>query len=116
MTVPFTGHCHCGAVAITMPMPIHEVLHCNCTLCTKSGWLGVYGDPTAIVIAGSDQCDAYIWGDKMIAIWHCRTCGIATHWTPLPGTPPDRMGVNVRLFEPEVWQSLPVRRVDGRSM
>ncbi|SIN59713.1 hypothetical protein SAMN02745824_0246 [Parasphingorhabdus marina DSM 22363] len=44
----------------------------------------------------------------------CARCGTATHWTPRTA-PSDRMGVNMRLFEPEDWQHLPVRKVDGAS-
>ena len=50
----------------------------------------------------------------MITTWHCGTCGIASHWTPITA-PPDRMGVNMRLFDPADWQHLPVQKVDGAS-
>lgn len=115
MTGPLTGHCHCGAISITVPLAPHEMVQCNCSLCCASGFLGSYYDPAIVRIAGEDACDAYIWGDHCIAIWHCRTCGVSTHWTPLPGTAPNRMGVNIRMFAPDLWEALPVRHVDGRS-
>ena len=115
MTEDVIGRCHCGAVSITVPTPPREVPQCNCSLCMATGFLGSYYDPADVRITGGEACDAYIWGDRMIANWHCRTCGVGTHWTPLPGTRPDRMAVNIRMFAPEIWETLPVRSVDGRS-
>ena len=107
--------CHCGRATIRLPRKPDSVTQCNCSLCMATGFLGSYYDPADVCITGGEACDAYIWGDRMIASWHCRTCGVGTHWTPLPGTPPNRMGVNIRMFAPEIWENLPVRSVDGGS-
>ena len=34
--------CHCGRVRITLAREPDDVTHCNCSLCTKSGFQGIY--------------------------------------------------------------------------
>tara|TARA_R110002126_G_scaffold44671_7_gene127087 strand:+ start:17614 stop:17976 length:363 start_codon:yes stop_codon:yes gene_type:complete len=110
-----TGRCHCGAVTISVPAPPEQVSRCNCSLCRKTGWIGGYWHPDAVTVAAAtDTLHPYVQGDRMITTWHCGTCGIASHWTPITA-PPDRMGVNMRLFDPTDWQHLPVQKVDGAS-
>ncbi|MEH6660432.1 MAG: GFA family protein [Parasphingorhabdus sp.] len=109
------GHCHCGAVQITVAAPPAEVLRCNCSLCRKTGWRGGYWHPDDVKIkAQPDALNPYVQGDRTVTLWNCKTCGVPTHWTPRTA-PPDRMGVNVRMFEADDWQHLPVRDVDGAS-
>lgn len=108
-----TGGCHCGAIRITVAAPPAEVLQCNCSLCNKTGWRGGYWHPDQVRIeAEREAWTAYVQGDRTITLWLCATCGCATHWTPLTA-PPDRMGVNMRMFDFADWQHLPVRHVDG---
>jgi len=53
-------------------------------------------------------------GDETLTTWHCGQCGCTSHW--LPRDPAyARMGVNLRLFDPAVWEPLPRRFIDGAS-
>ena len=109
------GQCHCGAVRIAVPGPPGEVLHCNCSLCRKTGWIGGYWHPDDVrVEAQAHVLVPYVSGDRTITVWHCATCGIHSHWTPLTA-PPERMGLNMRIFGPADWRHLPMRQADGAS-
>lgn len=109
------GSCHCGAVQIMVSGAPNEVLQCNCSLCAKTGWTGGYWHPDDVTIdAEEDVLNIYVQGDKIISLWNCAKCGSHTHWTPLTA-PPDRMGLNMRIFDFALWQNLPVRKVDGAS-
>jgi hypothetical protein len=102
-------------VQVTVPGPPEEVLRCNCSLCRKTGWIGGYWHPDEVTVeVQADALNPYVQGDRMITTWSCTTCGCFSHWTPRTASP-DRMGVNMRMFEPEDWQHLPVRDVDGAS-
>jgi hypothetical protein len=108
--------CHCGRVQITLPRKPEEVTHCNCSLCTKSGFQGVYFSSEELRIEG--EFDRYVRADSnpaCIAQHRCRYCGIVTHWTPLTGPPHERMGINARLLEPGTLDGVAVKEVDGRS-
>ncbi|MEO7276989.1 MAG: GFA family protein [Sphingomicrobium sp.] len=111
-----TGSCHCGRVRITLPDKPDQVTRCNCSICSKTGFEGVYYRSAGVTIQG--DFDDYVRADSnpaYIALHRCRHCGIATHWTPLNEPPHDRIGINARLFEPEALEGVPVRQVDGRS-
>ena len=110
------GTCHCGRARITLPRKPDEVTQCNCTLCAKTGFQGVYFASEELQIEG--EFDSYVRADcnpAYIAQQRCRHCGIITHWTPLTDPPHDRMGVNARLFEPGTFDDVPVKQVDGRN-
>lgn len=106
------GSCHCGAIQITIADNPADASECNCSICRRSGALWTYSSPTRVTISGEGI--SYVQGDKSLALFHCATCGIITHWTALD---PDynRMAINLRLFEPSLWQELPRRLIDGAS-
>ncbi|VAV96183.1 hypothetical protein MNBD_ALPHA04-667, partial [hydrothermal vent metagenome] len=109
------GGCHCGAIKIAVPELPRDILQCNCSLCTKTGWIGGYWRLELVTIRSSKEAlTPYVQGDKTITAWHCRTCGCVTHWTPITA-PPDRMGVNMRMFDWNDWNHIPVIEVDGAS-
>jgi hypothetical protein len=113
---PLVGTCHCGRVQITIPALPDHVTHCNCSLCSKTGFQGIYYPSEAVTITG--ELDDYVRADSnpaCIAQHRCRHCGIATHWTPLTEPPHERIGINARLFEPGSLDGIEVREVDGRS-
>lgn len=104
------GSCHCGAVRITVPSvpglgsgvprtPSAQpsIGSCNCSLCTKLGWLiAFYPDDGSVRVEG--ETVPYIWGDRMIRIHHCPTCGTGTHWDST-GESHGKVGVNARLID-----------------
>ena len=114
--------CHCGGVKLILPYAPGEILRCNCSICRKSGFEGVYYREGEVAISG--EVDGYVRQDveqPCISMWRCRTCGILTHWSLLDEWPhddvprPDRMGVNARLLNPEVADGLPIQQSDGAS-
>ena len=108
MTV--TGSCHCGGVRITVPRLPEWVGACNCSLCTRLAWLVAYYPPAEVAVEG--ETTPYVWGDRMIGIHHCPTCGCGTHWQTL-GEDFGRMGVNARLLDGFAEAGVPIRHMDN---
>ncbi|MFM5895370.1 MAG: GFA family protein [Novosphingobium sp.] len=106
------GSCHCGAVRLVLREDPVEATSCNCSICRRIGGMWHYSDPANITVEG--QGTAYRQGDCMLDTWHCGTCGCTTHWTPVDPAY-QRIAVNLRMFDPELWQDLPLRHVDGAS-
>jgi hypothetical protein len=106
------GSCHCGAVTLELSDQPAEVTVCNCSLCRRVAALWHYCPPDRLSVAGALQ--GYLQGDRTLTTWRCAACGNVTHWSALD---PDynRLGVNLRLFEPSLWQDLPRKPVDGAS-
>ncbi len=110
------ARCHCGQVSIDLPHRPDEVTQCNCTLCRKTGFQGIYYRPEEVVVHGS--VDPYVRTDLdegCLTNWHCSRCGCATHWTGLGEHAAGRMGVNARLLDVALLDGLPVKQVDGAS-
>ena len=110
-----TAACHCGKATIRLPRRPDYVNHCNCTLCTKTGFQGVYFPSEELAIEG--EFDAYVRSDitPYMQTLRCSSCGIVTHWEPLDEPPHERMGVNARLLDPAVLEGVEIRHVDGAS-
>ncbi|NNM76130.1 GFA family protein [Sphingomonas sp. ID1715] len=112
----FKGFCHCGAVQVTASRIPSEVLLCNCSLCAKTGWEGVYFSSDELTISG--EVHGYTRSDlatPYLTVFRCATCGIGTHWEPITPPPHARMGVNARLFDPALLAGATRTQVDGRS-
>jgi hypothetical protein len=116
--------CHCGAVRIEAPAAPIEVTDCNCSICRRLGALWAYYPASKVnVHAVPGALDRYVRADgppsnaqgkPLLGFVSCHTCGCTTHWEALdPAASPDRMGVNARLFAPEVLATARVRRFDG---
>jgi hypothetical protein len=106
------GSCHCGAVRLLLREDPSDAADCNCSLCRRVGGLWHYTTPAKVTIEGLGV--AYRQGDCMLDTWHCGTCGCTTHWTPVDSDYP-KMAVNLRMFDPGLWQDLPRRFIDGAS-
>lgn len=109
------GSCHCGACRIRIPRSPEYVNRCNCSLCRKTGFRGIYFGSEEIEVHG--DFEAYVRDDieQFLRTMRCRRCGIATHWEPLTPPPHERMGINANLFSPGNLDGVPVRDVDGAS-
>jgi hypothetical protein len=117
MSGALTGSCHCGAVRVTIPHRPDTVNACNCTVCTKLGWRCCYFRADEATVNDA-PLDRYVRADitePALAVMRCRNCGIATHWVPLDPAKVDRMGVNIALFDPAVFEGVEMCAVDGRS-
>ncbi|WP_066649728.1 MULTISPECIES: GFA family protein [Sphingomonas] len=115
MSEALSATCHCGAVGITIPAAPDYLNDCNCSLCVTRGGLWGYFPPANVVITG--ETSRYIRADlkePALATHWCPRCGSTTHWRAIDPAY-DRMGVNLRLFDPAIWEAIDIRHVDGRS-
>jgi len=58
---------------------------------------------------------AYIWGDREIEFYHCKTCGCLTHYESVEKAAESRLAVNARMMSPADVAAVPLRRFDGAS-
>jgi hypothetical protein len=108
------GSCHCGAVTVEVARPPAWVGECNCSVCRRTGGLWAYYRPAEVTVGPDGATQAYVWGDRCLALHHCRTCGCITHWQGLlPDL--DKMGVNARLLDGFDAAGTEVRKIDGAS-
>ena len=106
--------CHCGRATLRLARKPDYVTECNCSLCAKTGFRGVYYASDEVEIDG--QFDAYVRddiGEPYLQNHRCSHCGILTHWEPLTAPPHARIGINARLIDPALLAGVEVRTVDG---
>lgn len=108
--------CHCGRATLRLARKPDYVTECNCSLCVKTGFRGVYCASDEVEIDG--RFEVYVRddiGEPCLRNLRCSHCGIITHWEPLTAPPHARLGINARLIDPALLAGVEVRTVDGAS-
>ncbi len=110
------GACHCGRVNITLENKPDYINLCDCSLCAKSG--GAWGYFAGDQVNVEGQTKAYRRADydkPAVEMRFCQNCGTTTHWVLTEHYDSDRVGVNMRIFEPGELTGIEARTLDGRN-
>lgn len=112
----YTGGCHCGAVRYEVEADLSSVIECNCSHCSKKGFLLSFTPASNFrLLSGQEALTEYRFNKKQIAHLFCKTCGVQSF---AAGAMPDGSevrAVNVRCLEGVEPASLKITPVDGRS-
>lgn len=112
-----TGSCHCGAVQFEVRAEITQVMSCNCSMCSRAGWLLTFVPEAQFkLLSGEEVLTDYQFGRKHIHHQFCRVCGLRAFSR---GAKPDGTqlrAINVRCLEGFDFGALPVKQVDGKSI
>lgn len=107
------GACHCGAVQWWFEGLPDSATACNCTVCRRYGVLWAYGyENEGIHVSGITQ--AYMRG-KSIEFHFCPVCGCVAYWRgrAANATGRRRIGVNLRMAEPDAVARISIEHLDG---
>ena len=107
------GQCPCGGVTVTVPARPEYLNSCNCTLCFRLGGLWGYYAPDEVTVEGETKAFLRTDIEQVLATNFCPTCSATVSWTSLE--PYDKMGVNMRLFDPEDLLGIPIRFPNNRD-
>jgi len=108
------GSCHCGAVRWEFDGEPESATACNCTICRRYGVLWAYGhEGDGVRVSGSTS--VYAWAGKRLGFHFCPDCGCIAYWRAIAPAQDGRrrIGVNLRLAEPEAVGAIAVRHLDG---
>jgi hypothetical protein len=109
-----TGGCHCGRVRFQVDGEPAEVVECNCSICSRKGYLHWIVPKAAFrLLAGAGDVATYRFGTGVAQHHFCRQCGVASFY--VPRSHPDGIDVNVRCLDGVDASSLPRRAFDGRN-
>ncbi len=109
------GGCHCGGVRFEVLAPAQlEVTECNCSICSKSGYLHLLV-PRAYfkLVCGEDRLSTYTFDTHEARHLFCKTCGIKSFY--IPRSHPDGISVNVRCLDEGSIASMHIEPFDGRN-
>jgi hypothetical protein len=91
-----------------------RVSECNCTICSKSGHLGVIVPKERFrLISGAESLTAYQFNTGVARHLFCRHCGIKSFY--VPRSHPDGISVNARCIDPGTVKSMDVRPFNGQE-
>ncbi|MDF3868751.1 GFA family protein [Pseudomonas denitrificans (nom. rej.)] len=111
----YTGTCHCGAVAFAFDAELDELVRCDCSLCGKRNALMATVPKDSFRLTRGDQAlRLYRWNSGVALHYFCGTCGIYVYHQRRSN--PAMLSVNASCIDGLDPESLPLRRVDGKSM
>ena len=114
MLKQFEGGCHCGRVRFRVTGDLALVSECNCSMCTKKGFLHLIVPPGQFeLLSGKDDLVTYEFNTRTAKHLFCRFCGI--HAFYIPRSDPDKIDVNARCLDGVDPATLAPRPFDGRN-
>ena len=110
----YHGSCHCKKVRFEVDAPENlEVDECNCSICSKGGYLHLIRPRSAFKLTqGEQSLTTYRFGSGIAEHRFCKTCGIKPFY--IPRSNPDGVDVNVRCLDTEP-ASMSVSPFDGKN-
>jgi hypothetical protein len=108
------GGCHCGRVRFRVTAELDGVTECNCSVCTKKGFLHLIVAPENFtLLTGEGELATYQFNTRTARHTFCRTCGVHAFYTPR--SDPDKIDVNVRCLDNFDLARLSPKPFDGRN-
>ena len=110
----YQGSCNSGAVRFTVEAPEDlEVERCNCSICSKSGFLHLIVPASNFtLLQGQDALATYTFNTGVARHTFCSICGIKSFYTPRSN--PDGVDVNVNCLD-TLPASLSISEFDGQN-
>ncbi|KAG9256667.1 uncharacterized protein F5Z01DRAFT_634242 [Emericellopsis atlantica] len=119
----YNAGCHCGhitlSVTLSPPLPEHQVLNCNCSICRSAGYLLVYPEENEVEWHDDSRakCVNYQFNTKKKDQMFCPKCGVSIgiDFRRLKAEDPKRKayGISVRTFYGIDLDTLKYKKIDG---
>ncbi|MDY6936372.1 MAG: GFA family protein [Cyanobacteriota bacterium] len=106
------GGCHCGAVRFRISIDKYEAVECNCSICTKKGFLHLIVPPERFTLLRGEQAlTTYTFNTKTAKHTFCSTCGMHPFYRPR--SHPNDYDVNVNCLDGDVRSRFEIVPFDG---
>ncbi|MFT3791684.1 MAG: GFA family protein [Rudaea sp.] len=112
----YQGSCHCGQVAYEVDGEFAGVMSCNCSICTRAGYLLWFVPRENLHVLRGDRALAnYTFNKHVIQHKFCPACGIHPFAEGVDPSGKAMAAINVRCLENIDLDALNVTHFDGRS-
>ncbi|KAK8135906.1 hypothetical protein PG984_003846 [Apiospora sp. TS-2023a] len=120
----YNANCHCGAVRFSVSVPdltTTKIVQCNCSICTKNGYLFVYPKRQDVVYhSGEQHLSSYRFGDKKKPHKFCPSCGTSVlidFSESARDIEREVTAINIRTFVDieDILGGLELKPVDGKN-
>ncbi len=97
--------------------PPEKAFACNCTICSRAGWLLGFVPATAFrLVSGADATTDYQFGKKHLHHPFCKTCGVRPFSRGEDKSGKATVAVNLRTLAGLDAAKLPVETFDGAAL
>ncbi len=112
----YQGSCHCGHITFTVEGEIDQVMECNCSHCSRKGYL-LWFVPRGQLHLGVPESNlaTYTFNKHVIQHHFCPRCGCAPFGVGVSPSGDKMAAVNARCLEGIDIPTLKRVPVDGRS-
>jgi hypothetical protein len=108
------GGCHCGRVRFRVTADLDRVTECNCSMCSKKGFLHLIVSPQQFeLLSGKGDLTTYTFNTGVAKHTFCKHCGV--HPFYVPRSDPDKIDVNARCLDRFDELTITPRSFDGRN-
>jgi hypothetical protein len=110
------GGCHCGAIrfSVTLPSGTVDLLDCNCSMCSRTGYLHLIVPHERFnLISGGESLTSYRFGTGAANHLFCTKCGVKSFYQPR--SHPDAWSVNFNCLDDGHDVTATIRKFDGRD-
>ncbi|PYI06121.1 glutathione-dependent formaldehyde-activating, GFA [Aspergillus sclerotiicarbonarius CBS 121057] len=127
MSTSYKATCHCRLTTLTFTLPhaltspTQKIIRCNCSICTRNGYLLVYPLRTDVIFGPDNEkhLSSYRFGNMAKPHRFCARCGTAMF---IDFGESERVvergvvGVNIRAVDgiEDLWDQLTYKDVDGK--
>jgi hypothetical protein len=112
--VSYEGGCHCGAVRFRVMVEKYEAIECNCSICTKKGFLHlIVPAENFTLLKGDNYLTNYQFNTGTAKHLFCKNCGIHAFYRPR--SHPNGFSVNLRCLDEDLLKQFQIIPFDGKN-
>ncbi|WP_337880626.1 GFA family protein [Rheinheimera sp.] len=111
----YHGSCHCGAVEYQVEGQLDSVLSCNCSICSRRGYLLWFVPASALTFSKAGALTSYTFNSHKIKHQFCPVCGCAPFGLGVDPQGNQTAAVNVRCLTDVDLNALQVHHYNGKD-
>lgn len=112
----YAGSCHCGRIKFEVDADIGQVIECNCSICSKRGYLLAFVPAAQMRLATLEsELATYTFNKHVIRHQFCPVCGVAPFGRGVDREGNATFAINVRCLDGIDPQQFDIQHFDGRS-
>jgi hypothetical protein len=116
-TTHYTGSCHCGHVRIEVDANLSTVMQCNCSICSRAGYLLTFVPPEQFkLVSGEASLKDYQFAKLNVHHLFCTDCGVRCFARGSTTDGRAMFAINVRCLDGVDTTTLNIKQVDGKSL
>jgi len=112
----YHGSCHCGAIKYTVEGEIDSLMQCNCSICSRKGYLLWFAPKDKVDLQTPEPLGTYTFNKHQIKHHFCPTCGCAPFGFGSDGKGNEMAAINARCLEGLDLSAFAINQVDGKSL